>query len=75
MGSKLWYGMPAYTLDGDNICFFQAASKFKVRYATVGFETNAKLDDGDMWPTAFAVLKWTPDVEKKLVALVKKAVG
>jgi uncharacterized protein YdhG (YjbR/CyaY superfamily) len=70
---KTWYGMPAYAKDGDVICFFQAASKFKTRYATLGFNDSANLDDGDMWPTAFAVKKLTSSVEKQIVALVKKA--
>ena len=71
---KTWYGMPAYAKDGDVVCFFQSASKFKARYATFGFNDSAKLDDGDMWPTAFAVKKLTPAVEKKIVSLVKQAV-
>ena len=70
---KTWYGMPAYAKDGNVICFFQAASKFKSRYATLGFNDSAKLDDGDMWPTAFAVVKLTSSVEQQIVALVKKA--
>lgn len=71
-----WYGMVAYkNADGKNVLFFQDADKFKVRYATIGFEEAAQLDDGDMWPTAFALTKWTPKVEKQLTALVKSAVG
>jgi len=72
---KTWYGMPAYTKDGKLICFFTAAEKFKSRYATFGFEQNAKLDDGTMWATSWALTKLTADDEKKIAALVKKAVG
>jgi uncharacterized protein YdhG (YjbR/CyaY superfamily) len=71
--SKTWYGMPAYTKDGKSICFFQPASKFKVRYSTFGFQPDAHLDDGAMWPNAFAVLELTPEVEKRIAALVKQA--
>lgn len=72
---RTWYGMPAYaTPEGKVICFFQAASKFGVRYATFGFQPDAKLDDGNMWPTSFALLKLTAAEEKKIEALVKKAV-
>ncbi len=71
---KTWYGMPAYANDdGKVVCFFQSAAKFKARYATVGFNDSAKLDDGDMWPTAFALKKLSPTGEKKIAALVKKA--
>ncbi len=73
---KTWYGMPAYAnQDGKVFCFFQDAKKFKARYATLGFSDLAKLDDGTMWPTSFALKKLTPADEKKIVALVKKAVG
>jgi uncharacterized protein YdhG (YjbR/CyaY superfamily) len=72
---RTWYGMPAYARDGKVICFFQAASKFKVRYATFGFQPDANLDDGTMWPTAFAVTELTADVEARISALVKKAAG
>jgi uncharacterized protein YdhG (YjbR/CyaY superfamily) len=72
---KTWYGMPAYAKDGKVVCFFQDAGKFKARYATLGFQDPANLDDGAMWPTSFAVTKLTPSVEKQIVALVKKAVG
>jgi uncharacterized protein YdhG (YjbR/CyaY superfamily) len=71
--SKTWYGMPAYTKDGRTICFFQAASKFNVRYATFGFQPDARLDDGAMWANAFAVLELTPEVEERIAALVKRA--
>ena len=72
---KTYYGMPAYAKDGKTIAFFKAKSKFKVRYATVGFQPDAKLDDGEMWPVEFAVTKLTPAVEKRIVELVKKAGG
>jgi uncharacterized protein YdhG (YjbR/CyaY superfamily) len=72
---KTWYGMPAYASDGKVVCFFKSADKFKSRYATIGFEETAHLDDGTMWQTSFAVTKLTPADEKKLVALVKKAVS
>ena len=72
---KTWYGMPAYAKDGKVVCFFQDAGKFKARYATLGFQDPANLDDGPIWPTSFALTKMTPGVEKQIVALVKKAVG
>jgi uncharacterized protein YdhG (YjbR/CyaY superfamily) len=72
---KTWYGMPAYAdANGKVICFFQAAGKFKVRYATFGFQPDAKLDDGSMWPTAFALLELTAAEEKKIIALLRRAV-
>lgn len=71
---KTWYGMLAYAKDGKVVCFFQSASKFKTRYATLGFNDSANLDDGDMWPTSFALKKLTPAVEKEISALVEKAV-
>lgn len=71
--SKTWYGMPGYAKDGKVVVFFQAAAKFKVRYATIGFNDSAALDDGEMWPTAFAVTELTPAVEKRIADLVKKA--
>jgi uncharacterized protein YdhG (YjbR/CyaY superfamily) len=70
-----WYGMPAYAKDGKVICFFQAAQKFKTRYATLGFSDKAHLDDGTMWPNAFALTKLTADDEARIGALVKKAVS
>jgi uncharacterized protein YdhG (YjbR/CyaY superfamily) len=73
--AKLLYGMPAYAKDGKNVCFFQAAEKFDSRYATFGFEDKANLDDGTMWPTAFALKELTPAVEAKLAELVKRAVS
>jgi uncharacterized protein YdhG (YjbR/CyaY superfamily) len=73
---KTWYGMPAYAdKDGMVICFFQAASKFNVRYATFGFQHDANLDDGNMWPTGFALIKLTAAEEARISALVKKAVS
>jgi uncharacterized protein YdhG (YjbR/CyaY superfamily) len=72
---KTWYGMPAYALDGKVVCFFQDAGKFKARYATLGFQDAANLDEGAMWPTSFALTKLTPAVEKQIIALVKKSVG
>jgi uncharacterized protein YdhG (YjbR/CyaY superfamily) len=72
---KTWYGMPAYTKDGDVVCFFQSAAKFKSRYATFGFNDSANLDKGAMWPTSFAMKKLTAAEEKKIGALVKKAVS
>ena len=74
LAPKLWYGMPAYQLEGKNVCFFQPAAKFKTRYATFGFEEGAKLDDGDMWATSFALTAITPEVEARIAALVKQAV-
>ena len=71
---KTWYGMPAYAQDGKIVCFFKSADKFKSRYATIGFEESAHLDDGTMWQTSFAVMKLTVADEKKIAALVKKAV-
>jgi len=71
---KTWYGMPAYAKEGKVVVFFKPADKFKSRYATVGFEEAANLDSGEMWVTSYALLEWTPAGEKKLGALVKKAV-
>ena len=75
LSPKTWYGMPAYAKDGKVICFFQAASKFKVRYASFGFQPDANLDEGAMWPTSFALEELTAAVEAKIGALVKKAVS
>jgi hypothetical protein len=75
LSPKLWYGMPAYAKDGKVVCFFQSMDKFKTRYATFGFQHEAHLDDGNMWPTAFALKKLTAAEEEKIAALVKKAVG
>jgi uncharacterized protein YdhG (YjbR/CyaY superfamily) len=76
--SKTYYGMPAYALpgkDGKTIAFYKAKSKFRVRYSTIGFQPDAKLDDGEMWPTEFAVIELTPAVEKRIGALIKQAAG
>ena len=73
-----YYGMPSYRTEGKNgktIAFYKAKSKFRVRYSTVGFQPDAKLDDGDMWPTEFAVIKLTPAVEKRIAELVRKGAG
>jgi len=74
LAPRTWYGMPAYAKDGKVLCFFQAASKFKSRYATFGFNDNANLDQGNMWPTAFALKDVADAEEKKIRSLVKKAV-
>lgn len=70
---RLWYGMPAYARDGKLVVFFQAAAKFKARYATLGFDHGAALDDGEMWPTAYALTALTPEVEDRIRALVARA--
>ncbi len=75
LSPRLWYGMPAYAKDGKVVCFFQSAQKFKTRYATLGFSDEANLDDGAMWPTAFALTKLTAADEARIGALVKKAVS
>jgi uncharacterized protein YdhG (YjbR/CyaY superfamily) len=75
LSPKLWYGMPAYTKDGKIICFYQPAQKFKSRYATFGFNDDANLDEGGMWPTAFALKELTAAEEATIGALVKKAVS
>ncbi len=75
LSPKTWYGMPAYARDGKIVCFFKSADKFKSRYATFGFEESANLDDGAMWPTSFALTELTAADEKKIAALVKKAVS
>lgn len=72
---RLWYGMPAYAREGKVICFFQSAQKFKARYATLGFSDSAKLDEGDMWPTSYALTRMTALEEAKITALLKRAVG
>ena len=73
--AKTWYGMPAYAKDGKMVCFFKAADKFKTRYATFGFEEAAKLDDGTMWPTSWALTKLTAADEKVIAELIKKSAG
>ena len=72
---KTWYGMPAYARDGKVVCYFTPASKFKERYATFGFNASANLDEGNMWPTSFALKKLTAADEKRIAALVKQAVS
>ncbi len=74
LSPKLWYGMPAYAKDGKVVCFFQGMEKFRTRYATLGFMHEANLDEGNMWPTAFALKKVTAAEEEKIASLVKKAV-
>ena len=73
LSPRTWYGMPAYAKDGKVVCFFQSAAKFKARYATFGFSDKANLDDGNLWPTSFALKQLTAAEEKKIAALVKKA--
>ncbi len=75
LSPRTWYGMPAYAKDGNVVCFFQSAQKFKSRYATLGFSDKANLDEGAMWPTAFALKELTADDEARIGALVKKAVS
>lgn len=75
LSPKTWYGMPAYARDGKVICFFQSAQKFNSRYATIGFSDQANLDEGAMWPTAFALRELTDIEEARIAALVKKAVS
>ena len=75
LSPKTWYGMPAYAKDGKVVCFFQAASKFNTRYATFGFQHDANLDEGEMWPVSFALKALTATEEERISALVKKAVS
>ena len=75
LSPKTWYGMPAYAKDGKVVCFYQSAQKFNARYATFGFSDEANLDEGAMWPTSFALKELTPAEEKRISALVKKAVS
>jgi uncharacterized protein YdhG (YjbR/CyaY superfamily) len=76
LSPKTWYGMPAYAnADGKVVVFFQESGKFKVRYSTLGFQEAANLDEGDMWPTSYALNKWNPTVAKKVAELVKAAVS
>ena len=75
LSPRTWYGMPAYAKDGDVLCFFQSAQKFKSRYATLGFTDKANLDEGAMWPTAFALKELTAAEEEKIAALVRRAAG
>ncbi|MCL6669528.1 MULTISPECIES: iron chaperone [Streptomyces] len=73
LAPKTWYGMPAYARNGKIVCFFQPSGKFKARYSTLGFNDPANLDDGDMWPTAFAVTALTPETEARITDLVRRA--
>lgn len=75
LSPRTWYGMPAYSKDGKVLCFFRSGQKFKERYMTLGFNDNADLDDGRMWPIAFALTGLTPDEEARIGALVKRAVS
>ncbi|HEY3311477.1 MAG TPA: DUF1801 domain-containing protein [Anaerolineales bacterium] len=75
LAPKTWYGMPAYALDGKIVCFFQPAQKFNTRYSTFGFNDSARLDEGAMWPVAYALKQLTPAEEARIIALVKKAVS
>ena len=76
LAPKTWYGMPAYAnADGKVVVFFQDSAKFSYRYSTVGFQDAANLDDGDLWPVSFALVRWSPAVEKKISALVRAAVS
>ncbi len=75
LAPRTFYGMPAYAREGKVVCFFQAAAKFKSRYATLGFQQDASLDDEDMWPVAFALTRLTPATERRITDLVKKAAG
>jgi uncharacterized protein YdhG (YjbR/CyaY superfamily) len=75
LSPRTWYGMPAYARDGEVVCFFQSARKFKARYATLGFSDKAELDEGAMWPTSFALKEMTAAEEERIVALVKRAVS
>lgn len=75
LSPRTWYGMPAYARDGKVVCFFQGAAKFKTRYATLGFSDQANLDEGLLWPVAFALTEWTPAVEAKIGELLRKAVS
>jgi uncharacterized protein YdhG (YjbR/CyaY superfamily) len=75
LSPRTWYGMPAYSKDGNVVCFFQSGHKFKARYATLGFSDRANLDDGAMWPTSFALKELTPAEEARIGILVKKAVS
>jgi uncharacterized protein YdhG (YjbR/CyaY superfamily) len=75
LAPRTWYGMPAYARDGEVVCFFQSAQKFKTRYATLGFSDKASLDEGNMWPTSFALKELSTAEEARIVALLRRAVG
>jgi uncharacterized protein YdhG (YjbR/CyaY superfamily) len=74
LAPRLWYGMPAYARGGKVVCFFQNAEKFKSRYSTLGFSDQATLDEGDLWPTSFALTRWTADAEARIAELLRRAV-
>lgn len=75
LAPKTWYGFPSYAKDGKVVCFWQFAAKFGTRYGHLGFNESAQLDDGVMWPTAFAITEWTPEVEERVADLVRRAAG
>lgn len=75
LSARTWYGMPAYTRDGETVCFFQSSHRFKTRYATLGFSDKARLDDGALWPTAFALKALDKATEERVAALLQRAVG
>ena len=75
LAPRLWYGMPAYARGKDVVCFFQAAEKFGTRYGTLGFSDKAALDEGELWPSAYAVTRWTPQVEARVTELIRAAAG
>ncbi|GAA4904289.1 DUF1801 domain-containing protein [Tessaracoccus lubricantis] len=75
LGCKTWYGFPSYTVGKDIVFFFQPAKKFGTRYGTLGFNEIAKLDDGDIWPNAYAIPKWTAQVEQQVTALIRRSIG
>ncbi|UUU26858.1 iron chaperone [Streptomyces sp. DSM 40750] len=75
LSPKLWYGMPAYARNGKVVCFFQSAQKFRTRYATLGFSDQARLDEGAMWPTTYALTELTADTEARIAELIRKAAG
>ncbi len=75
LSPRLWYGMPAYTLDGKVVCFYQPSQKFKTRYSTLGFSDKANLDDNNMWPTSYALMELTSTEEARIITLIKKAIN
>lgn len=75
LAPRTWYGMPAYARDGAVVCFFQGSAKFKTRYSTLGFSDKARLDEGPMWPTAFALTETSPALAARIAALIKRAAG
>ena len=75
LSPRLWYGMPAYTLEGKVVCFYQPSQKFKTRYSTLGFSDKAKLDNNNMWPTSYALMELTSTEEARIISLIKKAIN